>query len=889
MLICASFAGAMGAFTSCKDTDDDQYTVLQREDFRLMQQIQELKEALQAAQDQATTDLNNAIADLNKQISEGYGSTITFKELAQKVKDLEGKVCACGDLTTKLTTLENNIKTWVGQQGYLTSDDINGLLKEADLDSKVAALLRDNASATYQALMDLGLGNTAQANALQEVLEKMGFTFTTGTDGNITIGLPNGVTDQDLQSALASATWVTTNKTALENLLNDLENIDTSDLLTKTEANSTYLTKEDFEDYKNSLKNDLDEFVRIYNEVAGPLDMKADFTDLNELLTDWVEWRSEITSKVAANETAIKDLQKKYNTIVERLDAMITSMIAEGTFNPVFGTFSVPAGVASNVLMAYYGEMGTVRFPAASSLYEFDGEQVLTSADIKMMGATPQVFSGTVLAGEDNNYVGNAGTLYLTVNPGNVDMTGKTFTLVNSQNTPSGMKLETPVKSNEVLTFGYSYNGRAAQDVSLYEAKATLTPENIGACKANTDLTPGLTSAAKKFFNDRSLSSMAGLMKEVYEQINGILPRLAVKAEWQYTNSKWDDTSAAWVDETQDGIVRTGLDVAATTFKPLSYKTLEGKKINRKLPIFGEVAIDWDKLIPEIKEIKIDPIDLSGITINFKLTDVDLSDIADNNDLTVTVSGDYNGETITLSGKVVPENLQNFIDDMSEQFKEQVKQSNEDINTEFAKIMKDLQDKINGMITNVNTQINDVFTDLMNQIKNNIDKETGKYFDKMNSLINRYNSLAERLNKIIENPNHYMQVTMLYKNNDGGFSFLSTNENAPSNFSLNGGNALMLFPTTYNLEIVSPAFKKFVGVCDVINLSNGKSAQEGDAAAKAALEKANNADLFAEVVEGKTLRVATGQLTAGFKYVVAYSALDYRGFTSTNKYYFQVN
>ena len=203
--------------------------------------------------------------------------------------------------------------------------------------------------------------------------------------------------------------------------------------------------------------------------------------------------------------------------------------------------------------------------------------------------------------------------------------------------------------------------------------------------------------------------------------------------------------------------------------------------------------------------------------------------------------------------------------------------------------MKDLQDKINGMITNVNTQINDVFTDLMNQIKNNIDKETGKYFDKMNSLINRYNSLAERLNKIIENPNHYMQVTMLYKNNDGGFSFLSTNENAPSNFSLNGGNALMLFPTTYNLEIVSPAFKKFVGVCDVINLSNGKSAQEGDAAAKAALEKANNADLFAEVVEGKTLRVATGQLTAGFKYVVAYSALDYRGFTSTNKYYFQVN
>ena len=226
---------------------------------------------------------------------------------------------------------------------------------------------------------------------------------------------------------------------------------------------------------------------------------------------------------------------------------------------------------------------------------------------------------------------------------------------------------------------------------------------------------------------------------------------------------------------------------------------------------------------------------------------------------------------------------------MADAFREQVKESNDRINTEFKRVMKELQDKINAMILSVNDQINDTFNDIMSQIKNNIEGETGKYFDKVNSLINKYNKVANRINKILDNPNHYMQVTMLFKNSEGGYSLLSTNETAPSKFTISGAGALMLFPTTYNAEIVSPAFKKFVGICDVVNLATGKSAQQGDAAAKAALDKANKGVMFDEVIDGRNLRVGTGDLTAGFKYVVAYSALDYRGFTSTNKYYFQVN
>ena len=908
MLIFASLAGGMSAFTSCKDTDDDQYAVLQREDFRLMQQIQDLQTALDAAKKQCQEELDKAIAALDKKLTEGYVTKEEFNILEGRVTALEGRVDECDRQLQQLSTLETTIKTWVTNQGYITEADVDTkldeYLKSAELDEKVKTILNDLTVLTKDnlegVLEELGYnkgGNgyddsavKAEIAALKSALEQLGFTVGTAPDGSITVTPPSWADNtEDLKKAMEAAEWVASNKTALENLLEKFENFDPSKLLTKEDAANTYLTKEDFEEYKNSLKNDLDEFVRIYNEVAGPLDMKADFKDLTELLTDWVQWRQEIAGKVAANEEAIKILRQKYDLVNQRLDAMITSIVAEGTWNPVFGTFAVPAGVASNVAMAYYGEMGRVEFPYDGTMYEFDGTQVITTKDMQMLGVTPQTFEGTVLLGEENGYKGNAGTIYMTVNPGNADMTGKTFTLVNSQNQGNGMAIETPVKSDAVLTFGYSH-GRAAQDVSLYEAGATLTPENIQSCRV--EIEPGLKSAAAEFIKDyRNNGKLASLMRAVYEQLNGILPRMAVKAEWSYTTSKWDDTSAAWVDATEQGIVRSGLDIAATAFKPLSYKSLEGKKFNRRLPILEEININWDKLIPEIQKIEIKPIDLSGIKIDFKLSDVDFSDI--NKDLIVTVKGevDIKGEKqeIELTGKVDPENLQRFIDQMAEAFREQVKNSNDDINEQFEKVMAELQKNINDMILNVNNQINDMFDKLVEDLKNNIEGETGKYFDKVNNFINRYNSLAKRINKVLENPNHYMQVTMLFKNSEGGFSFLSTNPGAPSNFSLGAGNSLLLFPTSYNAEIISPAFKKFVGVCDVVNLATGKSAQEGDAAAKAALDKANNGAEFDKVIDGTNLRVATGELTAGFKYVVAYSALDYRGFTSTNKYYFQVN
>ena len=156
MLICASLAGAMGSFTSCKDTDDDQYAVLQREDFRLMQLIQQLQGDLEAAKQQLQQELNKAINDLRTEIANGYVTKTEFEALEQRVTTLEQQIANIEQCGCDLADLENKIKTWVGQQGYLTADDLNGYLKEANLDQTIATLIADRTSQTYQALVAAG-------------------------------------------------------------------------------------------------------------------------------------------------------------------------------------------------------------------------------------------------------------------------------------------------------------------------------------------------------------------------------------------------------------------------------------------------------------------------------------------------------------------------------------------------------------------------------------------------------------------------------------------------------------------------------------------------------------------------------------------------------------
>ena len=90
-----------------------------------------------------------------------------------------------------------------------------------------------------------------------------------------------------------------------------------------------------------------------------------------------------------------------------------------------------------------------------------------------------------------------------------------------------------------------------------------------------------------------------------------------------------------------------------------------------------------------------------------------------------------------------------------------------------------------------------------------------------------------------------------------------------------------MVPTSFNAEILVPAYKKFVAVTNVWDNNTG-----AEVASKVATTNNNNAN-FNTVLEGNRYGVAF-QAEKGYTYEIFYSALDFSGKISQRKYYVTV-
>ena len=601
-----------------------------------------------------------------------------------------------------------------------------------------------------------------------------------------------------------------------------------------------------------------------------------------------------LSTQVNANTTKINLLTSRVNGLEDALKKMITGVIIQATENPVFGSFALPLDIRSNVLMAYYGdaEGGDRLFPAidGQSSYEYNHQMVLTEADAATLAnaVTFAVTDGTTMM--DTN-AGNAGNLYLTVNPTSVDFTGATFELVNSQDKKSGVVLSNLAKTDKVLTFGYT---RAASN-GFYVAKATLDPAKVKDVKINIE--PGLKSDLGQLlrdFRDRKKTvSLTSLITNIYNQFNGILDANGVKA--------------AWADSLGDHAVYSQYNVAATAFKPLSYKFLYDKDLSkfniRQFNKIGYVDLglkDFDIKI-ELDSIKLNSdMDIQFTEVSFNVDSMKIDVIVD---VSTTVEQPVyeNGELKYEDGKPVFENkeivirdtvpvdltqdMKDFAEKLADQFNDQIAgdmsgQINSEINRQLSQIETTINETLQGMIGNINDQLDDV-NDLIGQFNGYQDK-ANSYIDRVNSYINRLNSFTTRINNYINNANHYLQTTVLYDNGKGELHQLSASPVMPSFMSKTA--AAVLHPTSYTAELVAPASKKFIAVTRV--KCNGTWRTD---LAKEANEA--NAEFFNKVLAGKTKAVKFVLPSSAHKgdlYEIVYSGLDYSGYTSTRKYYISV-
>ena len=613
-------------------------------------------------------------------------------------------------------------------------------------------------------------------------------------------------------------------------------------------------------------------------------------TDLETALAALSEIVAQNSEDIAELQEDVEDLLEKYESLLERLESLVTSIIIQGTENPVFGTFNLPLNISSNMLVSYYGYAELdVLWPRYSSLLEYDNSIVFTADDIEMLSAGGnwsqfEASSGDCLLETDE---GNAGVVYLTINPNNVDFEGLDLSMVNSQDEESTITLEGLEKSDQVLTFGYT---RSSDNNGFYQAHATLTESGISG--AAVEVADGLKSSIKNLVSagtSASLSDIASLVEVLYNQFNGILPAYGLKAAWTADNGEGVQTEYAVYSEYK---------LAATAFKPLSFKFLYGWSSSKTLPSisaiydlfnvdFGEITFDFDYDFDFDFDVNYN-MDTLKYTLWMSNDTLYMSLLFPTKDEDGRADGGYDTVTITITG-----NMDDDVANLVAQALSLINSNIEGWEAEALYMVQDLMDQVYDYIDEyqdkIAAKLNEMLSDVIDELEDEVNDLISGILDKFTSFFDIYNTMANKVNSILTDPNHYLQVTMYYNGADGSYHHLSTDKAWPTSMIIDGGNTTTLLVTTYTGEILAPAYKKFVGVTNVWKTDDEDvSAVNGDATCKSLLVAANSLEYLDTPISGKVHRVPFSASTAGYTYEIVYSALDYAGYTSSRKFYVSV-
>lgn len=693
---------------------------------------------------------------------------------------------------------------------------------------------------------------------------------------------------------------------ALEKLINESDTAnwngavrDAKEALTNAEINANaidslgQLLGEDFSEFKNAFLRSLTDgqgnWISLSEYLSNQLAGYTSVEDFNKALdrldkneADLKAFRDSIDEVTDKLEVQTAELYNKFGFLESIINQYVSGVIIQGTNNPVYGTFSLPFGISSNVLAAYYGNMknGDVAFPVTDQdsryvgkyVYSKDGTgKTLTEKDLEMLALAGSIGKVEVLA-KDHNYLvsdqeGNAGTLYMTINPVGEDHTGAVPTLENSAGTQSKVALSPLKPSDDLLTFGYT---RSVAN-GFYASKATVYESDIDEVKPRVsyeDIKSIYTDAkniVSDLINNKSTSGidLKPLVTNLYSVCSNVLDANAVKFSW--TASYTDENGNVTEDKTRS--VMSKYELAATAIRPLSYNTWINANYDR-LPGIGHVENIIGKLFDKVRNaIPQFDIDDVNITIgNIVINPVDKGSVS------TTVTVDMSG-VVDASGNPVPDKVLTV-----------------DITDEINEVLGDVQGDMNSFVANLNSQL-DQINDLIAQLKQ-INDLGQSVTDIENSIYDYLHRGEDIVLKFINNANKLLQPVMLVKTSDS-FLIPSSALSAPTRVNAATAAAgISIYPTSYTAEILAPAFRKLVGVTNVYD-KNGHNAQTNDDAAgncKRILKTVNStSEGLAKVQYGDWNRAKIMNAVPGYVYEIVYTAVDYSGRIVAKKYYIELD
>lgn len=812
----------VGTVVSCKDYEEDNYSDLNG---KITVGLQEQVDALEKVRD----DLQGQLTDLKNQLGNADGTD-------------EGTIYA------RIVYLEQTI------------EKIENLIENYE------CVNTERVDQMWKLLYE-GYGTS---NAIAELLTRVS---TNEDDIKILKGLLEGYDPEGWNGAISDAIYAKDladmNAAAIEELKKKFAAGSDYDEVLNAIKDALYQGENTWLSLDQFVKNELDKYnvvdeTELNNALA---DMEAKYqTELND-------FRDSINDVTAKLEAQTADLYNKLGLVSNSLNKYVSSVLIQATDNPVFGSFAFPANISSNVLAAYYGDVKDLKFPTNEPYNYVDAQNALTAKDLEMMGAAASnqyFYNGRVVSGmqaDGTVAAGNAGTLYLTVNPNTVNAEGTTAVLVNSQDVPSGVLLSPLKRSDKVLNFGYT---RAANN-GFYEAAATVAPDAVDGVspRISYDDLKGLKDEIKDAVNavrNKGNVDITGLIYSVYSISSNILDAQAAKFSWLDDSLYLAEDGKSYLVKQIERSTYTQYALAATAVHPLSFAFAkdvhydEFPGINKVEDIIGGI---FDKIEDAMPNIDVDDLNIEIKVKDFNFSSTTIKPITAV--VEVVVDGETYTDTIDITDKV-----QGALDDA-------LAGAAGDVD----KYMKDMVADLNKQIG----QINDIIDQLrdINEIGNKLDEVEDKIYD--------YLSKGENLLlKFVNNANELLQPMMLAKTADS-YVVLSRSASAPTKFRAASmtTDGIILRPTTYSAEVLAPAFKKFVGVANVYK--DGKSAQGGDANCQDALKAANSSsEGFCTVQEGdwNKAQFKVSSQYKGYVYEIVYTAADYSGKIVVKRFYIEL-
>lgn len=440
---------------------------------------------------------------------------------------------------------------------------------------------------------------------------------------------------------------------------------------------------------------------------------------------------------------------------------------------------------------------------------------------------------------------GNAGYLYVSLNPTEIDPSLVKVELVNSQGEPAkGFELGSIENTDKVLTFGTKAASVSAN--GFYQVPVIASdPQNDG-----VEFDKGALAAAAKNVlnelrnpkeNDLDLSKIASAL---YKNIP-VLTAYGVKAEYYLYNP---DTQNLELHKTIKHAV-SDYDIAAVAVKPVSFNFL---KDNATLDKLSDWAVENFRL-PSLSSKLDKVIDALNVEISYDKADEFYTYSV------ITPNGLFcqqDGNDVVIYGQGTDLNNGQLIDGELYRIKNATVEkkfiSTGGSAAEFVFVIKTKDSTIADLLASANKQI----AGKLQPIKNVLSNVNAKW----ENVIAKVNPLLSKVASKIGSANKLLQPTILYVDQNGNPNTLSTIGGRLGTRFVGTGGATILYATSWTAELLAPAYKKSISV-----LEKGATVTLADGTTSAA-----------EPFDGSINKLIFNATEAG-KYTIVYKAIDYSG------------